>query len=29
VRNNLSLHGSCRSGHQTAGIQVTQAQWAK
>ena len=29
VRNNLSLHGSCRSGHQTAGIQVTQAQCAK
>jgi transposase len=29
VRNNLSLHGSCRSGHQRAGIQVTQAQCAK
>jgi len=29
VLNSLSLHGSCRSGHQTAGTWVTQAQWAK
>jgi hypothetical protein len=29
VRNSLPLHGSCRPGHQTGGIEVTQAQWAK
>jgi hypothetical protein len=29
VHNNLSLHGSCRSGHQTVGTVLTQIQWAK
>jgi hypothetical protein len=29
VRNDLSLYGSCRPGHQTAGTVFTQAQWAK
>ncbi len=29
VRNNLSLHGSCRPGHQTCGTAAVHVHWAK